>query len=49
VPVPERDAIDTPPVVAAVEKSLSVRLLDAAILPPPDNTNVPEDMVVAPV
>src|SRR5471032_1637435 len=49
-PIPERDAIDTPPVAAAIEKApLYVRLLDAAILAPPDKARVPDDMVVVPV
>src|SRR5471030_2457035 len=49
-PIPERDVIDTPPVAAAIEKlPLSVRLLEAAMLPPPDRARVPNDMVVVPV
>src|SRR5882757_2653691 len=49
-PTPERDTIETSPVAAAIEKvPLSVRLLDAAMLPLPDSASVPDDMVVAPV
>jgi hypothetical protein len=50
VPEPEREMIEAPPVVAEMSNvPTSTTLLEAAILPLPDNANVPVEIVVVPV